>query len=220
MTILAATLPAWLRALDEEAFLLVNSGLHELGWKRLDGILAIFNQLGSAAVLIPVMALVLVTGRTGRVFYRRAAEVLLPQIALDQGVQALKSALGRERPLRALEAAFADGRAHAAFGEHAHYGSLPSGHTATAFALAVVLCAWAGAMAPGWRRTLGRVLPFVSAALTGLARVYAGQHFPLDVLAGALLGSVASLIVLGLTRLVWGPRTPAPALLGPRADAA
>jgi PAP2 superfamily len=65
-----------------------------------------------------------------------------------------------------------------------HVGSLPSAHTATAVALAVVLAV----LYPR-----GRVLFGMLALLAAAQRVYAGAHFPSDVLFGAALGWVIGL---------------------------
>ena len=58
-------------------------------------------------------------------------------------------------------------------------GSLPSGHTATAFACATTLAFFAPRAAP---------LFFLLATAIGFSRVYVGVHYPLDVVAGAALG--------------------------------
>jgi undecaprenyl-diphosphatase len=67
-----------------------------------------------------------------------------------------------------------------------HYGgySFPSNHAANMFCLA----AFAGFYFPRLRIPL-----FSIAALTAYSRVYCGVHFPSDVLAGALLGSLLGL---------------------------
>ncbi len=67
--------------------------------------------------------------------------------------------------------------------------SFPSGHTAAAVALAV---AWAGEGSG-----LG-LLVSAFAGLVGFSRVYLGVHYPLDVMAGAVLGLLAG----GMARLV------------------
>jgi undecaprenyl-diphosphatase len=61
--------------------------------------------------------------------------------------------------------------------------SFPSGHTAASVALAV---AWAG------HGELGGMMSLF-ALLIGFSRVYLGVHFPLDVMAGAVIGLGAGL---------------------------
>ena len=64
------------------------------------------------------------------------------------------------------------------------FASFPSGHTTSAFAAACAL----GYMRPEWRRPL-----LAGAVLIGLSRILVGAHFPSDVVAGAILGSVVSM---------------------------
>lgn len=66
--------------------------------------------------------------------------------------------------------------------------SFPSGHAASAVA---------GAMAASRALPEARALWIVLAALIALSRVYVGVHFPLDVAAGALVGALSALFVLG-----------------------
>jgi undecaprenyl-diphosphatase len=67
--------------------------------------------------------------------------------------------------------------------------SFPSGHAATSFACAYVF---------------SRVAPRITAAVYGLAvliafsRVYVGVHYPLDMLAGAVLGTLVAIALLKL----------------------
>jgi undecaprenyl-diphosphatase len=64
--------------------------------------------------------------------------------------------------------------------------SFPSGHTQTAFAVAIYLS------------LVFRQAAFIFitlACLVGLARVYAGVHYPLDVVVGAIIGSSFSVIM-------------------------
>ena len=69
--------------------------------------------------------------------------------------------------------------------------SFPSGHAATSFACALVL---AGA-APRLRAPL-----YLLAAAIAFSRLYDGDHYPLDVLAGALLGTLTALLLLAAAR--------------------
>ena len=71
--------------------------------------------------------------------------------------------------------------------------SFPSGHTCAAFAAAMI-----------WVRTLpwrwGRIAAAALAVCMGLSRLYAGVHYPSDVLAGALVGSLCAWAVWTLSR--------------------
>lgn len=62
--------------------------------------------------------------------------------------------------------------------------SFPSGHTGSAFAIAVVVCL----MLP---RKYG-IVALGMAVLMGYSRLYVGIHYPTDVLGGALLGVITS----------------------------
>jgi undecaprenyl-diphosphatase len=71
--------------------------------------------------------------------------------------------------------------------------SFPSGHATVAFACATVLAL----AVPRLRWPL-----FVLAALVAWSRVYVGVHYPLDVLAGAILGVLIGLVVRSSGRLL------------------
>jgi undecaprenyl-diphosphatase len=70
-------------------------------------------------------------------------------------------------------------------------GSFPSGHAATSVAGAVVLAYLLGR----WGAWLGLL-----AAAVAFSRVYVGVHYPLDVLAGAVLGAGVGLLAIALVR--------------------
>lgn len=70
---------------------------------------------------------------------------------------------------------------------HNFLQSFPSGHTATAFALAM-------ALSLSYRQ--GRPIFFLFAFLVGLQRIISQNHFPSDVIAGAVIGVVSARTVL------------------------
>ncbi len=72
---------------------------------------------------------------------------------------------------------------------HANDNSFPSDHAAGAFGVAIVLFAY--------HRRLGAV-GLVCAAWVAYARVYVGDHYPLDVIVGTLVG-----LVVGSLFLTW-----------------
>lgn len=86
--------------------------------------------------------------------------------------------------------------------------SFPSGHTAAAFVLYGVLVLVART-APGGRRAQKWLwfVPTVLAVAVGVARVYEGVHYPIDVIAGFLLGLGATVTAGWATGLIAIPRS-------------
>jgi undecaprenyl-diphosphatase len=91
--------------------------------------------------------------------------------------QTLKRSLGRARP----DVSIAGFEPLAANPDRF---SFPSGHTAAAFAVAVAFAGEPASLGP---------LALLLATGIGLSRVYLGAHYPLDVVAGGILGVFAGL---------------------------
>ncbi len=73
--------------------------------------------------------------------------------------------------------------------------SFPSGHAAFYFALSMGVCLY--------NKKLGAAF-FVISALMGIARIFAGVHWPADILGGVLIGIVSAIAVnLALRRIVF-----------------
>ena len=71
---------------------------------------------------------------------------------------------------------------------HVGNASFPSGHTATAFGTALLLSVFT-------KNKKYSLLYLFAALLVAYSRIYLGQHFLQDVLAGALIGVPVALIV-------------------------
>ena len=134
------------------------------------------------SVWLVVAAVVALSLRRPQVFVWTLVADGLGELAAD----ALKGAIPRARP-----------HVHALV-TRPHSHSFPSGHATTSFACATVL---ALTFPRFWLPLL------VLAAAVAWSRVYVGVHFPLDVLAGAVLGAAIGLVVArALPRLVTARR--------------
>lgn len=164
---------------DREVFFGINHGLsHPL----LDPVMWLITSLGLGWVQLLVVLIA-----SGWVARRRSAwgegvkTVLLPAVIAFLGsgmaVQILKRLVPRLRPSNLPEAIIAPD-------ERIFHNSFPSGHTATAFALAF----WVFLITRRTRYRWWGYGALLLAALVGLSRIYRGVHYPSDVLAGALIG--------------------------------
>ena len=88
--------------------------------------------------------------------------------------------------------------------------SFPSGHSASVFCLACMLAYF-------FPRPRVQVAVLATAWLVGLSRIMQGQHFPFDVLAGALLGTASALVVRD-AYYKWGQTEVAPGNGGKQND--
>jgi undecaprenyl-diphosphatase len=124
-----------------------------------------FAQLVLAAVMVRVGFLFLAIGVPGLF------------------VSIVKRMIGRARP---LVTGVADPFAFSPFIWRADYSSLPSGHTTTAFSVLVAF----GTLFPRARTAV-----LIYALLITMSRIVVTAHYPTDVLAGAVVGTVGALMV-------------------------
>jgi undecaprenyl-diphosphatase len=119
--------------------------------------------------------------------YRRWGVLWLTVIAValaDWSAMALKALTDRQRPPER----YAEPKALVPV---PHDPSFPSGHAATSFAAATMLTFAFPRLAPAL---------FVLAAAVAFSRVYVGVHYPLDVVGGAVLGTLVAIALRLLVR--------------------
>jgi undecaprenyl-diphosphatase len=120
-------------------------------------------------------------------------ELLLVTVIVALGgllVQLLKEYFERGRPLLVF------GDNVRVLGIHLYHNSFPSGHTQAGFSAATFVAM----RLRNWKYT---VLFFLFAACVGISRIYVGAHFPSDVVAGAIVGIVGTLLLM--ETLKWKP---------------
>jgi membrane-associated phospholipid phosphatase len=140
-------------------------GLVFLALAALPATLTRFSQVVLAAVMVRVGFLFLAIGVPGLF------------------VTTVKRMIGRARP---LATGHIDPFAFAPFIWRADYASLPSGHATTAFSVLVAF----GTLCPRARTAL-----LLYALAIAASRVMVMAHYPSDVLAGAVVGTVGALMV-------------------------
>ncbi|HEU4962566.1 MAG TPA: phosphatase PAP2 family protein [Bacilli bacterium] len=163
----------WMRQGDISAFFLVNHGCKS-SWA--DRLMPWVTHLGGAVWCV-ILSLACLLQRDLRDV---GIDLALSLICSTLIVTLCKKLLPRRRPyLKLLKV-----RTVGALWKDA---SFPSGHSAAAFAKATVLAAFL----PGWGTLL-----YLLATVVALSRVYLGQHYPSDIVAGAGLGiTTASLLI-------------------------
>ena len=150
---------------------------HRVGW--LNPVFELLSWIGTQGLVWLVIALALaIAWRRPPLF----ARVLLADGIAQLAAYGLKQATDRPRP----SAAYAEPKplVHAP-----HDPSFPSGHAASSFACATILAVAAPRFAWAF---------YLLAAGIACSRVYVGVHYPLDVLAGAVLGTLLAIALLTL----------------------
>lgn len=154
---------------DRATFVLINTTLRNPFFDRL---MPFVSEKWNFVVPMALAALYLLV-RGGRQGWLIVVSAALLIVCADASATALRSYFHRVRPCQVLQ------------GVHLLVGcsdsfSFPSNHATNAFALA-------GFFAVYYRKL---AIPlFIVAFLAGYSRVYAGVHYPLDVLGGACLGA-------------------------------
>jgi membrane-associated phospholipid phosphatase len=160
-----------------DGFIFLNPYHHKI----LNVFFMIYTNVGDGLFSIAIFLLLL--------FYRRALigwEIIITFLLSGLIAQILKNAFPMPRPKTLL------GDEHYAYFingyTHVGHASFPSGHTATAFGLATILSLFA-------KNKKWSIAYLLLAMLVGYSRIYLGQHFLEDVLAGAIAGVACALTV-------------------------
>jgi len=160
---------------DIAVFTFFNIKIHS---KKLSQIMKLVTELGSSGFsVLLILALIIQQQRAIKLIgIVMAATLLLSQFA----VQSLKRIVNRARPYKSIENTNTIKPTKCVY-------SFPSGHTSTAFCIAL---------------TMSHFLPllnliFISiASLVGISRIYLGCHYPTDVLIGGSISLISFSIIV------------------------
>ena len=170
-------------SLDAQTLLWIQEHLRV---EFLNPLIKLFTTLGNAGIVWSVLtALLLCFRSTRRAGCVSALALVFSLLVTNIG---LKPFIARTRPYYAI-----DGLIPLLTSRDPN--SFPSGHTCAAFSAGI---AWAGIFRKPWLRTVC----VVQAVLMGLSRLYVGVHYPTDVLAGAILGTLCGLAAVGIFKLL------------------
>ena len=156
---------------------IISIKINEMNSPFLDFFFKYITHLGSGILLVAfIIIFLLFDKKTGFIGIISSILVLLT-------VYIMKAKIFAERPISYFQYSFkTDYIFHYVDGVDVHhYSSFPSGHTATAFALFLLLSFF-------WSNKISQIVFFTLALLVGYSRLYLSQHFLTDVVVGALIG--------------------------------
>jgi membrane-associated phospholipid phosphatase len=155
--------------IDTRIFTLLNTRGYPI-W--LDRVMWLVTQLGNMLTALIVAFLIFILN------YRLLAlEIILGTLTLWLLVEIIKALSNRDRPFLTLDNA-------RVIGWREKGDSFPSGHTTQIFFLMTLFILY-------FQLGLGASIAlYAIALLVGLTRIYVGAHYPRDVIAGIVLGSV------------------------------
>ncbi len=158
---------------DANALLWIQENIRN---EFLNGILTFYTTLGNGGMLwIAFSLLCLALPKYRRVGLTCALSMILTLFVVNLG---LKNIVARVRPYDAIEGLTRLVPEPSGF-------SFPSGHSAHAFAVAVVLLVML-------KKKVGIPI-FILAGLMALSRLYVGVHYPTDVIIGSLAGTLMAI---------------------------
>ena len=145
--------------------------------------------LNPSMIIIIIVSLIILRKEEKNKFWILLAFIICTVIVASTINTFIKGLIERPRPLTV----FGDGNINV-FYEILHARSFPSGHTQFAFTAMMTMLF----LIPKYW-----YIYLILAFATGFERMYAGCHFPLDVLCGALIGIIVSYIMVKLFKKIY-----------------
>lgn len=150
--------------------------------------MAFYTRLGNAGLLFIGAALILLCFKSARKGGASALTAMLLGLLVTNVT--IKPLVSRARPWVVME------NFTALVAEH-DPNSFPSGHSCAAFAFAAALCM---TLPRKWQKAAA----LTAAAVMALSRLYVGVHFPSDVAAGVLIGTLCGVAGAWLVERIMG----------------
>lgn len=167
-------MPNWIQAADESCLRWIAETLRT---PLLNALMVVYTTLGNGGMLFIALTVLLLAFRaTRKVGLSTGTGMILGLVVTNLTVKPL---MARPRPWVVMEG-------FASLVRSSDPNSFPSGHTCAAFAFAAAVC-----VAAPWKWMKAAAL--IAAALMGCSRLYVGVHFPSDVLAGVVIGTLCGL---------------------------
>ena len=168
----------------EEAFLLYLQ--NNVRTDFFDPIMRFFSFLGNGGWFWILICIVLIIYKPTRSIGIIAAISLAVSALICNSL--LKIIINRTRPYDAIEELVL-------IAKMPHDSSFPSGHSNASFAVACAIT-WCLSKNKKW---IGVIL-IVVASIIAFSRMYVGAHYPTDVIAGIMLGTLTSILIFLLLR--------------------
>lgn len=177
-------MPEVIQQLDERALVWIAQNVR---CALLDPFMKLYTQLGNTGMLFIALGLLMLLFKpTRKAGVSALCAMLIGLIVVNFTIKPLVS---RPRPWLTIEN-FVN------LVPEKDPNSFPSGHTNAAFAFALAVCM---AAPKRWMK----IAAVCMAAVMGLSRLYAGVHFPSDVAAGAVIGSLCGLAGAWVVKRAW-----------------
>lgn len=177
-------MPEFIQQIDEQALVWIAQNVR---CALLDPFMKLYTQLGNTGMLFIVLGMVLLLFKqTRKAGFSALCAMLIGLVVVNFTIKPL---VARDRPWLAIEN-FVN------LVPERDPNSFPSGHTNAAFAFALAVCRSAPKK---WMK----IASVCAAVVMGLSRLYVGVHFPSDVLAGAVVGSLCGILGAFVVSKAW-----------------